>query len=57
MEMVKYGIYSGGASKQNALFSKKYAPKNASIPSMYRIVPACVSPVTWPFYDFDKTVI
>ena len=57
MEVVKYGICSGGASKQNALFSKKYAPKNASMPSMYRLGPACVFPVTWPFYDFDKTVI
>ena len=57
MEVVKYGICSGGASKQNALFSKKYAPKNASMPSMYRLGPACVFPVTWPFYDFDKTVM
>ena len=47
----------GVRANKMPFFSKKYAPKNASIPSMYRIVPACVSPVTWPFYDFDKTVI
>ena len=38
-EMVKNGIYLRGASKQNALFSKKYAPKNAPMPSLSRIGP------------------
>ena len=56
LEMVKYGICSGGASKQNALFSKKCAPKSASMSSMSRIGPACVFPVTWSFYDFDLQV-
>ena len=35
--MVKNGICLGGASKQNALFSEKCAPKYAPIPSPSRI--------------------
>ena len=39
--MVKNDICLGGASKQNALFSKKGAQKNAPMPSLSRIGPAC----------------
>ena len=38
--MVKNGIWLGGASKQNAPFLKKIAPKNAPMPLMSRIGPA-----------------
>ena len=37
--MIKNDIYLGGGSKQNALFSKKYALKNAPMPPMSRIGP------------------
>ena len=40
LEMVKNDICLGCASKQNAFFPKKYAPKNAPMPSLSRIGPA-----------------
>ena len=44
LEMVKNGIFLGGASKQNALFSEKMCPKNALIPSPSRIGPVLMPP-------------
>ena len=38
--MVKNGTCLEGARTQNALFSKKCAPKNAPMPSLSRIGPA-----------------
>ena len=40
LEMVKNGIFSGGANNHNALFGKKCAPKNAHTPVMSKIEPA-----------------
>ena len=39
LEMVKNGIWLGGASNQNALFYEKCAPKNTPMSSLPRIGP------------------
>ena len=56
--MLKNGICLGGASKQNAFFPEKCAPKNAPMPSLSRIGPAIIVEykLIWKFWKIWRAL-